>query len=199
MREYSIAIVGGVGVGKSTLVEGLAKRELRRVISEPWQENQYITQLPQNAFSCQWKQAKLTLKAHRELKQFRHSILDRTYFEVFDVFTRQLRGSLTAEEFEALQQENRRVEPTVYVPDIILYIEVQPGIAWNRIVERGRAFEVEGYSLDYCDDQAFLYGGLVAKLSKKTHVAKIDGSKTKDQVLAQAQRRLRAFERTLKS
>ncbi|CBA17794.1 putative deoxynucleoside kinase [Acaryochloris phage A-HIS1] len=196
--EYSLAVVGPVGAGKSTLVELLAERKSRDVIEEPWQDNPYIKRLPENVFSCQWKMFSLMADCHRKLKVNRNSILDRTFYEVFGVFTRQLKGYLTPEEYEALQMANRQLEGSIYTPDVIIYLRCPAAIAWQRIVKRGRAFEIEKYGLDYCEDQSFLYEGLYGYLKPKTYVIDVSAEQSKDQILSECIRKLGAFERNHK-
>lgn len=114
-------------------------------------------------------------------------ICDRIYNETFDIFCRQYRHALTPEEWEAL--ENYATNgPAVPLPDIIFALQGSPEVAYQRIRERGRSFEIEKLTPSYCREQDVLYRGLVSKLSERTTVHVLDASATPEKVLTQALR-----------
>ncbi|CBA17897.1 putative deoxynucleoside kinase [Acaryochloris phage A-HIS2] len=195
-KEHSIAIIGPVGSGKSTLTLALAEREKMNILSEPWEKNPYIPNLPENVFSCQWLMYDLMMESHRKLRYNRRSILDRTFYEVFHIFTRQFKGYLTDQEFEALRLRYDQLVPSVRVPDVTVYLKCHPQVAYERTLQRGRDFEVQKYNLGYFQDQVFLYGGLAAYLEGlTTHLITVDANALQGQVLTETLRKLRAYER----
>lgn len=193
--KYTIAVIGPVGAGKSTLSEGLAERFDRKVIEEPWEQNEYIPQLPDNLFSCQWKMMELLMASHRKLKKSRNSILDRTLWEAYEIFVRQYSRYLTPEETEALRFSYTMHLRSLYEPDVVLCMNLTPYTALARINQRGRKFEIARYTRAFCEDQVFLYGGLYSLLEPKTYCIHIDANNSEESVLTEATRKLRAFER----
>lgn len=193
--KYSIAVIGPVGAGKSTLCSGLSERFERSVIEEPWEQNEYIPNLPSNLFSCQWKMMELLMASHRQLKKSKDGILDRTLWETYEVFVRQYRHFLTDEETAALRHIYAEHVRSLYVPDVILCLELSPYIALTRIKKRAREFETLRYNKAFCEDQVFLYGGLYAKLEPQTYCIRIDAGNSAESVLTEATRKLRSYER----
>jgi len=187
-----IAVIGPVGLGKSTFAESLASRFELPLFEEPWEKNEYIPHLPLNVFSCQYKQlsimraqqATVAKKARKE-----NVVADRIYQETFDIFCRQYRHLLTLEEWAALESFDLQYANTVPMPDIVFSLVANPEVALSRIKKRGRDFEVDKIDISYCREQDMLYRGLTSKLSERTTVYSLDASQEPEKVVTEALRK----------
>lgn len=186
-----IAVIGPVGLGKSTFAEALASRFNLPLFEEPWEKNEYIPHLPLHVFSCQYKQMSImrqqaALIAKRARKE--PVVADRIYQETFDIFSRQYRHLLTYEEWAALEAYDQQYSGSVAVPDIVFALQANPEVALNRIKKRGRDFEVDKITLSYCREQDLLYRGLASRLAERTQVYVLDASAEPEKVVTQALR-----------
>lgn len=186
-----IAIIGPVGLGKSTLAQSLASRFQIKLLEEPWEQNEYIPHLPLHVFSCQYKQLNI-MREHgaKALKIAKKEpvISDRIYQESFDVFCRQYRHLLTAEEWAGLELLDAAIGSSVALPDIVLHLQAAPEVALSRIKKRGRDFELDKITLSYCREQDLLYRGLASKLAERTQVFTLDAAHEPEKVVTQALR-----------
>ena len=198
MKPYIIGIIGSVGAGKSSLASNLQNQLDAAILQEPWESNPYIPHLPSNGFSCQWKQMDLLLENHLTAKKLAKRsvvVMDRILHEVFEVFARQMRGQFTQEEFEALRIRYQQLKDVVPKVDVVVYLNADPQVCWERMKKRGRTFEVNSYPLAYFQDQAFLQAGLASSLRQTCCVIEAHGNASEEAVKTETLRKLRAYER----
>lgn len=196
MKNYNIAVIGAVGVGKSTVAAAIAEKLNRPIIPENYRRNPYLDDQESHMFSLQWEMMNILLDSHKLLgDHFPNGIIDRTLYETYEVFTRQHKDKLTPQEQEALRIRYRSIEHSIRIPDLIIHLKCPAIVAWKRIAERGRDFELNQYDLAYCEEQEFLYGGLSVILGKRTTVYELETEQTKEQVITSAIQKIRCFER----
>ena len=199
MQKYNIAIIGSVGVGKSTLATELSKRLSRPLVPENFGDNEYIENQSDETFSLQWRFLDIQAQSHAYLQEHaQNGIIDRTIYETYEVFTRYYKDKLTPEERSALRIRYDMLKQVVRLPDLVLYLHAPAVVSWRRMITRGREFEAKQYDLRYFEDLEFLYGGLAAKLEKITTLYSIDTEATEEQVLTAALQKIRAYERRFK-
>ena len=102
MTNYFITVAGNIGVGKSTLVELLAKRLAWEPVYEAVSENPYLTDFYEDmwrwSFHSQVFFLSRRLQQHHDLLQRDTSVIqDRSVYEDAEVFARNLyqRGHLS--------------------------------------------------------------------------------------------------------
>lgn len=144
MRPRHIAIEGPIGVGKTALVERLARRLEARSVFEPT-DNPFLESFygdrPGSAFAAQiW----FLISRHQQLKPlaqgelFHQGIVADYMFEKDRIF-----AYLNLEDSELATYESlfELLAPDVPRPDLVVYLQAHAGVLLERIRQRGRPAE----------------------------------------------------------
>jgi len=204
-----IVIDGNIGSGKSTLITHLQQTAYFGVINlhdrfknneeanffietedtEEWMNSGWLEKFYINSKFSFGFQMKVILS---HIKQFNRMIevvkendvliLERSAFTSLHVFGKLLLedGVLDQLEFD-LQKEY--IESLLKPPDVIIYLEINPEDAFQRIIKRSR--EGEQISLDYIRKVNSKYDEYLKSMGDKTTVFKINATNSCDNVLSE--------------
>lgn len=151
---YYIAIEGPIGVGKTSLVQLLAKKLDARTILEQFEENPFLTDFyddPERfAFQTQLFFLLQRYQQQQELRQVDifHNLIITDYMFVKD----RLFASLNLNEKEMTLYETvaSSLERNVINPDLVIYLQADTDTLMKNIGKRKRSFE-KNMSRDYID------------------------------------------------
>lgn len=148
MKKHFVAIAGNIGVGKSTLVELLAKRLGWEPFFEPVGENPYLADfyrdMPAWAFHSQIFFLTRRLRAHRQLLDHPTSVIqDRTVYEDAEVFAQNLylQRLMTERDYQTYRELYRVLTLFLPPPDLVIYLRASVSTLMERIRSRGRDYE----------------------------------------------------------
>lgn len=140
-----IVVEGPIGVGKTTLVDGLTERLDGRIMLEEFEENPFLSLFYQerDRFAFQTELFFL-LSRFRQQEAFlqaelfrRHTVSDYFFFKC------RLFATLTLSEHELLlfDQLYKILCRSLPQPDLVLYLHAPLSVLLERIAERGRSYE----------------------------------------------------------
>ncbi len=147
-----IAIEGGIGVGKTTLAQGLADQLDAKLLLENIEENPFLELFYQepnhHALSVQLSFLFSRLKQWQTLAQqdLFHPVMISDYLFAKDRLFAMT--NLSDAEFILYDQVAQLVVIDLPRPDLVIYLQSSPQIAYQRIQKRQRAFE-KRITLDY--------------------------------------------------
>ncbi len=148
MKKHFVAVAGNIGVGKSTLVELLAKRLGWEPFFEPVGENPYLADfyrdMPAWAFHSQIFFLTRRLHAHRQLLDHPTSVIqDRTVYEDAEVFAQNLylQRMMAERDYETYRELYRVLTMFLPPPDLVIYLRASVPTLLERIRSRGRDYE----------------------------------------------------------
>jgi hypothetical protein len=146
-RPY-VAVVGSIGVGKSTLVRLLGERPDWTLIPEPVEENPYLTgayaDLEGLALRVQAFYLGGRTRQHmRALEISGPAVQDRCLYEDTEVFARTYHELKAFNTTDLMTLENlyEALADLLPRPDLLVYVHAPPGVTLKRIAQRGREFE----------------------------------------------------------
>ena len=138
-----IAVAGIVGVGKTTLAEGLGEALGGRVIYEEYDKNPFLAEefggrkeagLPSELFFLLSRARQL----HRQAIREGETVVSDYVFEKNRIYAEM---NLEAEEYEIYREVERRIERYLKGPDVVVYLYDTVERCMERINRRGREFE----------------------------------------------------------
>ncbi|KPK74756.1 MAG: hypothetical protein AMJ79_13230 [Phycisphaerae bacterium SM23_30] len=138
-----IAVAGIVGVGKTTLAEGLADILPGRVILEEYERNPFLAAefagqkgaaLPSELFFLLSRARQLH---KRSLAEDETVICD----YLFDKNRLYARMNLDDDQLDVYRAVEKDIEPHLAAPDMVIYLQDSIENCLDRIVRRGRAYE----------------------------------------------------------
>ncbi len=145
-----IAIAGNIGVGKTTLVEGLCKRLGWTPFYEPQGENPYLADFYKDmqawAFHSQIFFLTRRLRAHKNLLEHNGSVIqDRSVYEDAGIFAHNLyqQGQITERDYQTYQELYQVLIEFLPPPDLVIYLRATVPTLRGRITKRGRDYEEE--------------------------------------------------------
>lgn len=191
-----IAVSGVIGCGKSSLVEGLAKRMGATPFYEPlpgsgnFMLEAYYKDPAKYAYAMQTLLLALRFQTYQEA-QWRSArgevciidspiTSDRAFLEV----QRQC-GYIDDMEYRAYEALCSIHYPYLQYPDLQIHIDVPIDVEVGRIKERSRDCE-SGIDTDYLKKLAGVYSDLIPHLAKIFPVVRVDGTGDKEAVLSYA-------------
>jgi len=146
--KHFIAVAGNIGVGKSTLVDLLARRLEWAPFYEPVGENPYLADFYANmtAWSFQSQIFFLTrrLLAHRQLLDHPTSaIQDRSVYEDAEIFAHNLylQGHMADRDYQTYRELYQVLTRFLPPPDLVIYLRASVETLRARIEQRGRDYE----------------------------------------------------------
>ncbi len=147
-----IAIEGGIGVGKTTLAQGLAKKFNAHLLLEAPEENPFLELFYQDperhGLSVQLSFLFSRLKQWQSLIQqdlFQSMVISDYLFAKDRLFAL---TNLSDEEFVLYDQVAQIIAINLPKPDMVIYLQSSPEIALQRVQKRNRSME-QGINLDY--------------------------------------------------
>lgn len=147
MKKF-IAVAGNIGVGKSTLVEMLAKRLGWTPFFEPVAENPYLADFYRNmqawAFHSQIFFLTHRLRTHRQIALHPGSVIqDRSVYEDAEIFAHNLflQGYIRPRDYQTYRELYLTVIEFVPPPDLVIYLRASVPTLIQRIGKRGREYE----------------------------------------------------------
>ncbi len=147
-----IAIEGGIGVGKTTLAQGLAERLGGHLLLETIDDNPFLELFYQDperhGLSVQLAFLFSRLKQWQTLVQqdLFHALIVSDYLFAKDRLFAMI--NLSDEEFALYNQVAQAVAPELPKPDLVIYLQSSPEIALQRVKKRNRSME-QDINLDY--------------------------------------------------
>jgi deoxyguanosine kinase len=142
-----IAVEGPIRVGKSTLARALAEKlHARRIYDCEGEENPFLTDFyeekPGSAFSAQMY---FLYERHRRLMETHPAdsaapIVSDFLFEKDKIFAY---INLDNEELKLYEQYFDMLVPSVYTPDLVIYLQAKPDVLQKRVSKKGDPAETE--------------------------------------------------------
>lgn len=165
-RSYYIIVEGPIGVGKTTLVERLAKRLPARTVYEIFEENPFLSDFykDRGRYAFQTEMFFL-LSRFRQQEAFAQAELFQPYavsdylFQKSRLFARQ---TLTDHEFALFDEMFKILSRTTPRPDLVIYLHAPLPVLLERIAHRGRPYEANmdaDYMATLCRAYDVLFAG----------------------------------------
>ena len=146
--KHFVAVAGNIGVGKSTLVDLLAKRLGWAPFYEPVGENPYLADFygDMTAWSFHSQIFFLTrrLLSHRQLLDHPTSaIQDRSVYEDAEIFAHNLylQGHMADRDYNTYRELYQVLARFLPPPDLVIYLRASVNTLQRRIELRGRDYE----------------------------------------------------------
>jgi len=167
-----IVVAGNIGAGKSTLVELLSRELQLTPFYEPVSENPYLSDFYDDmkrwAFQSQLFYLTRRLRIHRQLLDVQGSVIqDRSVYEDAEIFAKNLflQGDISERDFGVYQDLYQILVTLLPPPDMIIYLKTSVPVLAQRIVRRGRDFEVD-IPQDYLTRLNGLYESWIANVNQ---------------------------------
>jgi len=184
-KNVILSVSGIIGVGKSTLAEKLGKELKANVLYEPVKENEYLNKFYKDmnkySFPMQVYLLNKRFEQHQQMVwSGKNTIQDRSIYEDV-IFAKMLRESKLMEEldFQTYRSLFQNMSNFLHRPDLIIYLDVKPEIALERIKRRSRNCE-STIPLEYLKDLKKGYEDWLKDVSPRIPVLRIDWNEFKD-------------------
>jgi len=178
-RQLLIGISGIIGAGKSTLTKDLASKLGYAEIREPVAENPYLPlfykDMSKYGFAMQVFLLNKRFHQHQGMIWSGISaVQDRTIYEDV-IFAKMLHeaGDISDLDFETYKDLFSNMTNFLHRPDVIVYLDVEPKTALERITNRGRECE-KGLPLDYLSDLKAGYEDWLKDIGDRIPIVRID-------------------------
>lgn len=168
MKKF-VAVAGNIGVGKSTLVNGLSECLGWRPFYEPVTDNPYLSDFysDMNAWSFHSQIFFLAhrLRAHHAIASHPTSVMqDRSVYEDAEIFAHNLyqQGHFNPRDYQTYRELYQTSINFLPPPDLVIYLRASVPTLLNRIARRGRDYE-RAISAEYLASLNGLYEGWIAR------------------------------------
>ena len=155
MSKWFVLVAGNIGVGKTSLTEGIGERLGWRTGFESVADNPYLADFYENMkqWSFHLQIFFLGHRAHQHLqlaKTAESAIADRSIYEDAHIFARVLRhmGNINERDYHAYRTIYDLTIRSLPKPDLLLYLKAPVPVLLERIRSRGRDIE-SGITHDY--------------------------------------------------
>lgn len=183
--NWFIGVAGIIGAGKTTLTKDLAKHLNYKSYFEPVKCNPYL-----HDFYTDMKRWSAVMQIHLLHARFKQhqkiiysgkgAVQDRTIYEdtIFaDILKSQ--GHISEREMQTYNLAFENMTKFLVYPDVIVYLDVKPEKALERIKHRGRNME-QKINLDYLNDLHKGYQEFIENISRHTKVIRFDWNNYKE-------------------
>jgi deoxyadenosine kinase len=193
-----ISISGIIGVGKSTLSKKLGTLFNATVYYEPVETNEYLskfyTDMKKYSFPMQIYLLNHRFKQHQQMIWSDTNVIqDRSIYEDV-IFAKMLYedGLMNELDFQTYRHLFQNMANFLHRPDIIVYLDVEPEIALERIKQRSRGCET-GITVEYLKSLKKGYEDWLEDISPRIPVIKIDWNEfgTTEEVLVKINEKIR--------
>jgi len=175
-----IAISGIIGVGKSTLAKSLGESLNADVYYEPVETNDYLEHfykdMKKYSFPMQIYLLNHRFRQHQQMVWSNKKIIiqDRSIYEDV-IFAKMLKedGLMDELDFQTYTHLFQNMSNFLHRPDIIIYLDVAPQIALDRILKRSRCCESD-ITLEYLTSLKKGYEDWLDDISTRIIVIRID-------------------------
>lgn len=172
MPKYFITIAGNIGVGKSTLVDLLARRTGWEPVYEAVAENPYLADfyadMTRWSFHSQVFFLSRRLQQHHYLLQRQNAIIqDRSVYEDAEIFARNLfvQGNMSERDWACYFDLYQTLATVLTPPHLVIYLQASVPTLRQRIIQRGRDYEQQ-IADAYLEQLNLLYDEWAANFSR---------------------------------
>ena len=184
-----IAIEGNIGSGKSSVLGALAAKFPHvPTIAEPVEEwGDLLDLFYANPSTWALPFSLKVLLTFRRAGDTPTCIVERCPLSCRHVFTQTLfsDGTLSQHSYDLFKEF---YDILAWTPDVILFIDTPIDRCMERVLKRGRDCEVRGVDFEYLRRIEFKYETMLKFIGKDITVIRIDGSRSMDDVAAEAER-----------
>jgi len=177
--RVTISVAGNIGSGKTTLTQRIGELLTFKAFLEPVAANPYLEDFylePRRwSFPLQVVFLSQKLKLMQELQASpHHRVLDRTLQEDAEIFaaTQFQAGYMDERDWQAYWDLYQAVEPSILLPDLVLYLQADVDFLLYRIRRRERAAE-KPLAQDYLERLNQAYDRWIESIAGRTRVLKI--------------------------
>ena len=184
-KQNIVGISGIIGVGKSTLTKKIGEKLGWNILKEPVEENEYLNNFYENmaqfSFPMQVYLLNHRFKQHQQMVwSDNNTIQDRTIYEDV-IFAKMLKESnlMSKLDFKTYVDLFQNMANFLHRPDLIVYLDVEPEIALERINERSRGCET-GITIEYLKSLKEGYEEWLSDVEDRIPVLKLDWNSYQD-------------------
>jgi len=178
-KNNIIGVSGIIGVGKSTLCDAIAQKMGYEIQKEPVEDNEYLdkfySDMARYSFPMQMYLLNHRFRQHQQMVwSSKNTVQDRTIYEDV-IFAKMLMESdlMSELDFRVYVDTFQNMSNFLHRPDIIIFLDVKPEVAFERIHGRNRDCET-GITLKYLQDLREGYEEWLTDISDRIPVIRVD-------------------------
>ena len=177
-----VAIEALIGVGKTTLTQALATRCGATPFLEPVESNPFLCDYYSDphrwAYAMQvnllYNRFRMFQEAHLRSLRGELCVMDRSYYGDYAfAIVQHEDGYFTEKEFKSYEFMHETLQPQLVYPDVIVWLELPPEEALQRINKRARGCE-DGLPLAYLQHLEKAYKRVLDALEPRCKIVRID-------------------------